>query len=156
MNGEAPIISRRIGAGRVISASGKPRAVTVSVDGVPVTTFNETAHSFKIGETNYVIKRRGLFVPDMELWRDEAPVLSVQKEALRNRGSFSYLGQTWRLNATGITARAYALYLGDKQVGAIAPKQLMPFKEIAVDLPAEFPLEIQVFLIWLVVNSWSD
>jgi hypothetical protein len=55
-----------------------------------------------------------------------------------------------------MTARAFALYLGDKQVGSIAPKQMMAFKEIAVDLPSEFPLEIQVFLIWLVVNSWSD
>ncbi|HXW19353.1 MAG TPA: hypothetical protein VEK35_02500 [Roseiarcus sp.] len=140
----------------MISASGKPRAVTVSVDGVPVTTFNETAHSFKIGEANYAIKRRGLFAPDMELWRGEEPIISVHKEALRNRSSFSYLGQTFRLNAAGITARAFALYLGDKQVGSIAPKQMMAFKEIAVDLPSEFPLEIQVFLIWLVVRSWSD
>ncbi|HYC26183.1 MAG TPA: hypothetical protein VEC58_09120 [Roseiarcus sp.] len=140
----------------MLSASGKPRALTVTLDGAPITTLNETAYSFKIGETNFTIKRRGVFGPDMELWRGEERLLSVHKEALRNRSSFTYLGQTWRLNAAGITARAYALYLGDKQVGAIAPKRFRPFEEIAIDLPTEFAQEIQVFLTWLVVNSWTD
>jgi hypothetical protein len=130
----------------MISASGKPRHIVVSVDGVPIATFNETAFSFRIGEDNYKIRRRGLFAPDMELWRGDERVISVHQEALRNRCSFTHLGRDWRLNAVGITAREFHLYLGDKQVGAIAPKRLLAFQEIAIELPNEFAPAVQVFL----------
>jgi len=140
----------------MISASGKPRHIVVSVDGVPITTFNETAYSFRIGEDDFTIRRRGLFAPDMELWRGDDRLISVHKEALRNRCSFTHLGQDWRLNAVGLTAREFHLYLGDKQVGAIAPRRLLAFQEIAIELPSEFTPEVQVFLTWLVVRSWSD
>ena len=63
----------------MISASGKPRHIVVSVGGVPITTFSETAYAFRIGEDDFTIRRRGLFAPDMELWRGDDRLMSVHK-----------------------------------------------------------------------------
>jgi hypothetical protein len=61
------------------------------------------------------------------------------------------------LKARGLTERKYALLKDETEAGAIYPISFFnPYKEIVVDLPSEIAFEIQVFMTWIVVNSWSD
>lgn len=65
-----------------------------------------------------------------------------------------HAGCSYSLRAKSTFSGEFLLFDGETQVGLIAPEGL--FKpEAKVDLPREFPLFLQVFVIWLAMTLWK-
>ncbi len=112
--------------------------------------------SFAIGGQAYTVTNTGVFAPTFELWLDGERVASAAQAALVNRYAVDCAGKAWRLNAVGLTGRKFALLDGKVRVGAISPKWRNPYSETTVDLPKEIPIEVQIFLTWIVARHWDS
>ena len=139
----------------MIRAAGKPDRMELVTDGNQAIFLNANAMSFQIGEKTFKITRKGFFGPKYQLWLGEDLVVSLAQTPCFNRYSVDYAQQVWTLKAIGLMARKVGLYEGDKQVGSILPTHLNPYREILIDLPVELPLEVQAFLMWVVLWNWS-
>jgi hypothetical protein len=81
-------------------------------------------------------------------------LLRARKQGvLRVAYEFSWGGRRLRLHRAGVVRRAFDLVEGDAVLGQIRPDHLFTRKATA-DLPVDIPVEIRVFLIWLVMLQW--
>jgi hypothetical protein len=140
----------------MLKVSGKRGALAITDEGRRVTTLREMHFSVAIGEQTYKIKRKGLFSPTYELWRESDLVVSAQQAPFVNRFAVKYGDEVWTLKAVGLTAKKFALLRDETQVGAISPTSYNPYRETIVDLPSEMPVEAQVFLVWIVARRWGS
>ena len=140
----------------MIKGAGNLKLLEVTCEGTPVTTFKDRMMSFEVEGRNYTMARRGFLGPVYELWQEKQLVMAVRQAPFLNRYSTIYENQAYELKALGITARQMGLFRETVQVGTIAAVHLDACKEILVDLPAELPLEVQAFLLWLTWWKWSD
>jgi hypothetical protein len=139
----------------MITATGKPGRVELAAGRNQTVLLRENEMSLLVGEKTFKITRKGFFGPTYQLWLGEDLVVSLAQTPCFNRYSLAYSEQVWTLKAIGIMARKFGLYEGDKQVGSILPTHLNPYREILIDLPVELPLEVQAFLLWVVLWNWS-
>jgi hypothetical protein len=139
----------------MITATGKPGRVELAAGRNQTVLLRENEMSLLVGEKTFKITRKGFFGPKYHLWHGEDLVVSVAQTPCFNRYSVAYAQQVWTLKAIGLMARKFGLYQGDKQVGSILPTHLNPYREILIDLPVELPLEVQTFLLWVVLWNWS-
>lgn len=63
-------------------------------------------------------------------------------------------GKDYTLLKPTIWRRGFALMDGDRQIGSIAPERLWSRRAVA-DLPADWPVPIKSFVIWLVLILWK-
>jgi hypothetical protein len=138
----------------MIRAAGKPGRVELVADGNETVLLRDNEMSFLVGEKTFKITRKGFFGPTYQLWLGEDLVVSLAQTPCFNRYSLAYSEQVWTLKAIGIMARKFGLYQDDKQVGSILPTHLNRYREILIDLPIELPLEVQAFLMWVVLWKW--
>jgi hypothetical protein len=138
----------------MIRAAGKPDRMELVADGNQTIVLNENAMSFQLGERTFKITRKGFFGPTYQLWLGEDLVVSLAQTPCFNWYSLAYSEQVWTLKAIGIMARKFGLYQADKQVGSILPTHLNRYREIHIDLPIELPLEVQAFLMWVILWKW--
>ena len=83
-------------------------------------------------------------------------LVSVQQAAFVNRFRVSSGGREWELKAEGITAKRFGLFDGGARVGGITPSSSFHYtRDIAIDLPADLPLEAQVFVMWVLLWKWG-
>jgi hypothetical protein len=139
----------------MITATGKPGRVELAAGRNQTVLLRENEMSLLVGEKTFKITRKGFVGPTYQLWLGEDLVVSLAQTPCFNRYSLAYSEQVWTLKAIGIMARKFGLYEGDKQVGSILPTHLNPYREILIDLPVELPLEVQAFLLWVVLWNWS-
>ena len=139
----------------MITATGKPGRVELAAGRNQTVLLRENEMLLLVGEKTFKITRKGFFGPTYQLWLGEDLVVSLAQTPCFNRYSLAYSEQVWTLKAIGIRARKFGLYEGDKQVGRILPTHLNPYREILIDLPVELPLEVQAFLLWVVLWNWS-
>jgi hypothetical protein len=139
----------------MIRATGKPGRVELAAGRNQTVLLRENEMLLLVGEKTFKITREGFFGPKYHLWHGEDLVVSVEQTPCFNRYSVAYAQQVWTLKAIGLMARKFGLYQGDKQVGSILPTHLNPYREILIDLPVELPLEVQTFLLWVVLWNWS-
>lgn len=112
--------------------------------------------TFALGELTYVIVQTKHIVPAYQLQREGDPIAAAQRATLSARYSVDCAGKVWTLKALGLTERKYALLSDQTKVGVISPTSFFnPYREIVVDLPDEIAAEVQVFMTWIVTNSWS-
>jgi hypothetical protein len=64
-------------------------------------------------------------------------------------------GHKYTLRAKSVFRREFQLFERATYLGSIAPEGLFS-RKAAVDLPAELPLYLQVFLMWLVMTFWQE
>jgi hypothetical protein len=138
----------------MIRAAGKPGRVELVADGNQTVLLRDNEMSFLLGEKAFKITRKGFFGPKYQLWFGNDLVVSLAQTPCFNRYSVAYSQQVWILKAFGLMARKFGLYQGDKQVGSILPTHLNRYREIFIDLPVELPLEVQAFLMWVVLWNW--
>src|ERR1700747_1526230 len=138
----------------MIRAAGKPDRMELVTDGNQTIVLNENAMSFQLAEKTFKITRKGFFGPTYQLWLGKDLVVSLTQTPGFNRYSVAYSQQVWTLKAIGLMARKFGLYQGDKQVGSILPTHMNPYREIFIDLPVELPLEVQAFLMWVILWNW--
>jgi hypothetical protein len=135
-------------------AAGKPGRVELVADGNETVLLRDNEMSLLVGERTFKITRKGFFGPTYQLWLGEDLIVSLAQTPCFNRYSLAYSEQVWTLKAIGIMARKFGLYQGDKQVGSISPTHLNRYREIHIDLPIELPLEVQAFLMWVILWKW--
>jgi hypothetical protein len=139
----------------MIRAAGKPGRVELVAEGNQAVVLRDNEMCFLIGEKTFKITRKGFFGPTYQLWLGKDLVVSLTQTPGFNRYSVAYSQRVWTLKAIGLMARKFGLYQGDKQVGSILPTHLNQYREILIDLPVELPLEVQAFLMWVILWNWS-
>jgi hypothetical protein len=65
-----------------------------------------------------------------------------------------YSGRQYTLRTKSMFRREFLLLEGATQIGSIAPEGLFT-RKAAAELPKEFPLFLQVFVIWLAMTLWK-
>ena len=63
-------------------------------------------------------------------------------------------GREYMLRKPSVWRRAFVLMDGARQIGSIAPTSVWT-RRAAVDLPAQWPLHLQAFVIWLTLVLWK-
>jgi hypothetical protein len=105
-------------------------------------------------ERRFEIGREGILSGDFKLWDDGDTVASATKPSVLFRCFVvRFDGHEYTLRARSPLTRRFVLLSGERVVGSIAPDH--PFtRRMSIDLPDEIPLEVQVFITWLVVILW--
>jgi hypothetical protein len=63
-------------------------------------------------------------------------------------------GREYTLRKPSVWRRVFVLMDGDRQIGSIAPDSAWTRRATA-DLPADWPMPINAFVIWLVIILWK-
>jgi hypothetical protein len=79
---------------------------------------------------------------------------ATKPSAFRDRIIVHYGDRDYTLHKPSMWGRAFALMDGDRQIGSIAPESVWT-RRATTDLPADWPLPIQAFVIWLVILLWK-
>jgi hypothetical protein len=128
-----------------------------TADGRIIARFRGNPVIFVASDHTFTVKKTSQFVPSYHLLRDDEHVASAKRAVFSARYTVESADKVWALKARGLTDRKHALLNGKVETGAIYPISFFnPYREIVIDLPNEIAFEIQVFMTWVVVSSWSD
>jgi hypothetical protein len=109
----------------------------------------------ELKDGTYLLYREGYFTGDFLMEHEGKLVARASKpSALRHKFEVGIAGRLLVLRQPSIWNRRFGLFDGDKQVGAIYPLSLLS-RRTNIDLPADWPLPIRVFLFWLVFIIWK-
>lgn len=112
------------------------------------------AGTVEIAGTHYTIGRTGLISGSFFLKKYEDTIVSAVKSSAFSRSFVIGIGgNSYTLGAASVFSRRFVLRKGPSDVGEIRPAHWFTRKVVA-ELPIDIPLEIQVFLIWLVIILW--
>ena len=141
----------------MIKASGNVDALQLSIDGTPIAVLNHAKPAFTLKGLDYTVRRSGFLSPLYELLRDNQPLATAKQAPFVNRYTVTSSGRVWTLKAEELLAKRFGLFDGDVRVGGISPASRFNYtSDITIELPAEMPLEVQVFLMWLLLWKWGD
>jgi len=113
------------------------------------------AGSFVLDGTTFEVGRAGWASGDFFLSRDGERLASADKaSAFRRRFVIDVDGESFELAAASIWARTYELRRGTRRVGSIRRTSLWA-NRADVDLPETLPMEVRVFITWLVLVMWK-
>lgn len=86
---------------------------------------------------------------------DGQPVVRADKTSVfTRRFDVLYGERSFVLKPASGLARRFLLIEDDATIGEIRPKNMFT-RKADVDLPADLPAEVQIFIIWLVVIMWQ-
>jgi hypothetical protein len=101
------------------------------------------------------VSRQGMMSGDFLLESDRGVVARATKPSVMRRlFVVQHEAKTYTLRARSVLGRSFVLLDAEREVGTIAPAGVWS-RRADVDLPAEIPLPVQVFLIWLAVLMWK-
>ncbi len=99
--------------------------------------------------------RESLWAGTFFLRRAGATVVTAKKPSVfRRELQVKFGGRAFSLVVASFFGRRFLLREGGREVGSVAPAHMFTRKAI-VDLPESLPLEVQVFMAWLVINIWQ-
>jgi hypothetical protein len=140
----------------MIKAAGNVDALKLSIDGTLIAVLDHAKLAFALAGQAYTVRRQGAVTPLYELLRDDELLVSVQQAPFVNRFTVTSAGREWTLKAEGIVGKRFGLFDGGTRVGGITPASSFNYtRDIAIDLPADLPLEAQVFLMWVLLWKWG-
>jgi hypothetical protein len=109
----------------------------------------------ELKDGTYLLYREGYYSGEFLMEHEGKLVARASKpSALRNTFEVGLSGRLLVLRQLSIWNRRFGLFDGDKQVGSIYPLSLFS-RHTNIDLPAEWPLPVRVFLFWLVFIIWK-
>ncbi|MBC7789816.1 MAG: hypothetical protein H7Z74_07705 [Anaerolineae bacterium] len=109
----------------------------------------------ELKDGTYVLYREGRFSGYFLIEHNGRLVARASKpSALRNTFEVEVAGRQLVLRQLSIWKRRFGLFNGDKQIGSIYPLRVVS-RHAHIDVPADLPLPIQVFLFWLVFIVWK-
>ena len=133
-----------------ISAKKKGRALTT----VSIRWFRE-AGSFSLDGQTFDLGREGWMGGDFFLSIGRRELASADKpSAWHRRFTVRADGTKYVLQARSAFSRKFDLLRGRRKVGSIEPTSIWT-RGATADLPAELPLELRVFMIWLALLLWK-
>lgn len=102
----------------------------------------------------YEIGRRGVVNPVFYLLEEGRTLVEARKPRwYRRRFEIEVGSRHYELAARSVFRRSFDLRFEGDVVGTIAPRGIFT-RKIRIDLPDELPIELQVFMTWLVVILW--
>lgn len=121
---------------------------------VDIRWFKE-AGTFDLDRRSYRIGRDGWMSGLFRLEQGRETLATAEKpSAMRRRFVVDVMGHELELMAASPFSRRFELYDDGRLVGFIAPNSWFT-RRGAADLPEELPIEVRVFLIWLVLVMWK-
>ncbi|MHC4079355.1 MAG: hypothetical protein ACYST0_13045 [Planctomycetota bacterium] len=110
--------------------------------------------AFKIEGSVYVAYREGVLRGAYILEQRGSTVARAEKtSAFRREFLVEHADQHYTLRPRSALGRSFLLMNGARQVGSIIVEGLFS-RRVAMDLPAELPLPVKVFVLWLVILTW--
>jgi hypothetical protein len=79
---------------------------------------------------------------------------ATKPSAFRDTIIVHYDGHDYTLRKPSVWRRRFVLMDGERQIGSIAPESAWT-RQASADLPHDWPVPIQAFVIWLVVILWK-
>lgn len=107
-----------------------------------------------IAGLRYRMRRAGVLRDTFTLVVDGAPVAhATQRDTLRREFAVEAGERLLSLRAESLLRSGYLLLEGNRVVGSLRPAGLLR-RGIEADLPDDLPLEVGVFLLWVVLLLW--
>ena len=111
---------------------------------------------FDIRGVRYELDREGFFLGDFVLKRDgNVLARAARRNALFERFDFRMFDHCYSLRGLSLWNRRFGLFEGEKQVGTIYPVRAFA-RHALIDLPADWPAAIRIFVFWLVLVIWNQ
>ncbi len=137
-----------------LKASPRQSHFAVTANGKPVGIIDDGHSTFEIRGEKFVVTRVGFFEVKLTLKRGDTEILTVDQTPLRNRYSLTHGGKELIYKATNMLASKFGLFEGGKQTDSVFPGPWPNrMNGITADLPADLPLEIQMFLLQIFISS---
>ncbi|MDP9201581.1 MAG: hypothetical protein M3P26_06570 [Gemmatimonadota bacterium] len=109
----------------------------------------------ELEDGTYKTYREGLFSGDFLLEHNGKVVARASKpSALQNRFEVELPNRRLVLRKLSVWNRRFGLFDGEQQIGSIYPLGVFT-RRSNIDLPADWPLAIRVFLFWLAFVIWK-
>lgn len=109
----------------------------------------------ELKDGTYSLYREGHFTGYFLIERNGQLLARASKpSALKNTFEVEVAGRVLVLRQLSIWNRRFGLFYGDKQIGSIYPLSVFS-RQTHIDVPADLPLPIRVFLFWLVFIIWK-
>jgi hypothetical protein len=110
---------------------------------------------FALQGSRYHLHREGRLKGPFLLERDGRVIArAVKPSAFRDRFEVELNGTTYTLRKPSAFSRRFHLFSGEQQIGEIAPVSAFS-RRSRVDLPADIPLAMQLFIFWLALLMWK-
>jgi hypothetical protein len=107
----------------------------------------------RIGDEDYKLGRYAFVRGTFELRHGGVRVAKATKRALIRSFDVEAGGRRFKLSAISMFGRAMGLYENGQLIGKMAPFGIWS-RRANVNFPDDLPLEVRVFLIWLVLILW--
>jgi hypothetical protein len=104
-----------------------------------------------LGGRSWEIRREGWFGPVLLVSDDGIAVRAAKVSSLRARFSISYDNRVCELRRTEFLWRTMVFARDGVAVGRMANTGWSICRKVDAELPADVPLEVQAFLVWLFV-----
>ena len=99
--------------------------------------------------------REGVLSGDFFLEYEGQTIARAQKpSAFLNAFNIEYSDRGYSLKKESLIGRSFVLIEGDLEVGSIRPQGLLS-RKANVSLPADIPLPVRAFVIWLTILMWK-
>jgi len=111
----------------------------------------------EVGGTRYEARSKGRAGKKFVLEQEDGRVVAVVEKpsVWRNRFVFEHAGNRYELRRVSVWGSAFVLWReGVGPVGSVRSKALFK-REWTADLPEELPLEVRVFIVWLMIILWK-
>lgn len=124
-------------------------------NGALVATINGSRSLIEIDGKNYTVAHKGFLGPERTLKDGDTALLSAKQKPFFNHYTLTHNGRAMDFKATNLLATRFGLFENGNEIGSVtAGSGLHRMKGIAVELPAELPLEVQAFLAYLAIFCW--
>lgn len=109
----------------------------------------------RVGRDRYEVGREGIMRGRFYLRRRGTTVATaVKRSALHRSFEVSVDETTYELRAASAFLRTFLLSKGPRQVGRVRPAGAFT-RKVRIELPSELPLEVRLFMTWLVLILWK-
>jgi hypothetical protein len=103
----------------------------------------------------YRVNREAIMSGAFVLTKDSLELARAEKPSAFQRSfQVSQDGRSYTLGAESALRRRFVLKENGQLVGSVYPVSAFS-RKCAVDLPAEIPLPVRVFMVWLVIILWK-
>jgi hypothetical protein len=143
----------------MLKAQRRKQFIDVFSGNQPVTSFDFVRWSpFLLDGQEYMAKATSVLGVSFSLFRgDEAVVVEKTTSLLTAAQQIEHGGRTWLMKPAHYFGKTLNILSdGGTKLGAIVPaRYFVPLSNIAIDLPEDVPILVQVFMLWLAVKSWT-
>lgn len=118
------------------------------------TTLLPESGSFSIDGSSFRAYREGMISGKFLLDGESGTIACAEKpSAFLNSFNVEYSDKRYTLKKESLIGRSFVLLQGGLEVGSIRPERFLS-RKAALSLPADLPMPVQVFMMWLVIILW--